>query len=218
MITALHLLAYLKGTKHRGVEYDSKGNVVPFIFSDADDESDGSRKTTIGNLTVVAGGPICWKTRRTNEYSFSTCESEIRVVNATTEAVKVAVHIKKLYQELMEKGVIILSNIEPMKIYISHPIEIMEDNKAAILWSESKTGTAKLKHLERNLYWIRDRVQDKTIKLVYCKTLDQIADALTGLFESLMQPIMKYNVTDYIEAQINYIMTYYKHHIEWGSR
>ena len=156
-------------------------------------------------MTIVAGGPICWKTSRANEYSFSTCESEIRGVNAATEAVKVAVHIKKLYLELIEKGVILLSNVQLMKIYISHPIEIMEDNKAAILWSESKTGTAKLKHLERNLYWIRERVQDKTIKLVYCKTLDQIADALTkalppGLFESLIQRIMSYPVTDYIEA------------------
>ena len=221
MDAAMHLLGYLKGTKYRGIEYNSKGNLVPFIFSDADDGSDESRKTTVGNLTIVAGGPICWKTSRANEYSFSTCESEIRGVNATTEAVKVAVHIKKLYQELIEKGVIMLSDINLMKIYISHPIEIMEDNKAAILWSESKTGTAKLKHLERNLYWIRERVQDKTIKLIYCKTLDQIADALTkalppGLFESLIQRIMKYPITNYVEAQVNYIITYYDYHNEWG--
>jgi hypothetical protein len=210
MEAALHLLAYLKGTRNRGIEYNSEGNLVPFIYSDADDGSDESRKTTIGNISIVAGGPISWKSTRTNEYSFSTCESEIRAVNAATESVKLAVHLKKIYQELIEKGIIIISNVELMKIYIAHPIEIMEDNKAAILWSESKTGTAKLKHLERNLYWIRDRVRDKTVKLVYVKTVDQLADALTkalppGQFESIMQRLMKYHITNYIDTQVNYI-------------
>ena len=210
MEAALHLLAYLKGTRNRGIEYNSEGNLVPFIYSDADDGSDESRKTTIGNISIVAGGPISWKSTRTNEYSFSTCESEIRAVNAATESVKLAVHLKKIYQELIEKGIIIISNVELMRIYIAHPIEIMEDNKAAILWSESKTGTAKLKHLERNLYWIRDRVRDKTVKLVYVKTVDQLADALTkalppGQFESIMQRLMKYHITNYIDTQVNYI-------------
>jgi hypothetical protein len=93
---------------------------------------------------------------------------------------------------LADKGLLHITNIELFKVQISHPIEKMEDNKAVILRSESKTDTAKL----RNLYWIRERVQDKTIKLLYYKTTDQIADAFTkvlppGLFESLIQRIMK---------------------------
>jgi hypothetical protein len=153
---AIHLLAYLKGTKHRGIEYKRTGNLLPFMFADADDGSDETRKTIIGWLLIIAGGPIAWKSVLTTGYSFSTCESEIRAINGTIEAVKVAVQIKKLYRELCDKGVLKMISIELMKIYLSYPIEIMEDNKAAIIWSESKTGTAKLKHLERNLYWIRE--------------------------------------------------------------
>jgi hypothetical protein len=220
---ALHLLAYLKGTRRRGIQYMFNANLIPFLFADADDGSDETRKTIIGFLAIVAGGPIWWKSALTAAYSFSTCESEIRSVNATIEVVKLAVQLKKLYIELAEKGVLRITNVELFKVHISHPIEIMEDNKAVILWSESKTGTAKLKHLERNLYWIRERVQDKTIKLLYCKTTDQIADAFTkalppGLFESLIQRIMKYYETDEIEERIQVMMIYYDHSIRMGER
>jgi hypothetical protein len=222
MEAAMHLMAYLKGTKHRGIEYKRSGNLVPFIFSDADDGSDETRKTIIAFLAIVAGGPIAWKSVLTTGYSFSTCESEIRAINGTIEAVKLAVQLKKLYQELCDKGVLKIASIESMRIYLAHPIEIMEDNKAAIIWSESKTGTAKLKHLERNLYWIRERVSDKTIKLVYCKTLDQIADALTkalppGLFESLIQRIMSYHQVSTHESHIRNIMTYCIRYVGMGE-
>jgi hypothetical protein len=219
---AMHLLAYLKGTKRRGIQYRFNANLIPFLFADADDGSDETRKTIVGFLAIIAGGPIMWKSALTTSYSFSTCESEIRSVNATSETVKLAVQLKKLYAELSEKGVLNISNIELFRIYIAHPIEIMEDNKAVILWSEAKTGTAKLKHLERNLYWIREKVRDNTIKLIHCKTEDQIADAFTkplppGQFESLIQRITAYYRRDNIDIKIEAMLTYYNHTIRMGE-
>jgi hypothetical protein len=55
----------------------------------------------------------------------------------------------------------------------------MEDNKSVIIWSESKTGPEKLTN---HLFWIRDMVTDKTIKLIYCIIYDQVADAFTKAF------------------------------------
>jgi hypothetical protein len=190
---AMYLLAYLKGTKKRGIQYKFNANLIPFLFGDADDGLDETRKTIVGFLAIIAGGSIMWKSALTTSYSFSTCESKIRSVNATSKTVKLAAHLKKLYVELNEKGVLNISNIELFRIYIAHPIEIMGDNKAVILWSEEKTDTAKLKHLERNFYWIREKVgSGHTIRLIHCKTEDQIADAFTkpllpGQFESLIQ-------------------------------
>ncbi len=99
---AIHLLAYLKGSKKRGIQYKVNANLIPFLFADADDGSDETRKTIVGFLAIIAVGPIIWKSELTTSYSFSTCESEIRSVNATVEAVMLAVQLKKLYSELAD--------------------------------------------------------------------------------------------------------------------
>jgi hypothetical protein len=53
MDAALYLLGYLKRTLYKGIEYKCDGNLVPFIYSDADDGSDESRKTTVGHSSII---------------------------------------------------------------------------------------------------------------------------------------------------------------------
>ena len=74
---------------------------------------------------------------------------------------------------------------------------MVEDNKATILWAEANTGSSKLKHLERELYWIREARAKNQIEFQHCGTKDQLSDVFTkalqfGPFENLTQRFMCY--------------------------
>jgi hypothetical protein len=80
---------------------------------------------------------------------------------------------------------------------MSTPLVILEDNKAAIDWSEKKGSSQRMRHIEKSLYWIRQQVQLGKIKLVHISAKDQLADIGTKplskpLFQSLAQRIISY--------------------------
>ena len=181
----------------RGIQYNSGLNLLPFLYADADDGSDETRKTIAGFMMIVAGAPILWKATLITAYAFSTCESEIRAIDAAFIATKVAAQIRKIYDELSYQGVINTFGITRVKILLSRPLLIFEDNKATILWAEASTGSSKLKHLERELYWIREARARNQIEFQHCGTKDQLSDVFTkalqyGPFENLTQRFMCY--------------------------
>ena len=67
----------------------------------------------------------------------------------------------------------------PYPFLVDHPLEILEDNTACIDWGNSNVNSTRLKHLERDLKWIQQEVQKKTIQLVYIPTRSQLADIYT---------------------------------------
>ena len=148
-------------------------------------------------MMIVAGAPILWKATLITAYAFSTCKSEIRAIDAAFIATKVAAQIRKIYDELSYQGVINTFGITRIKIIIPRPLLIFEDNKATILWAEASTGSSKLKHLERELYWIREARARNQIEFQHCGTKDQLSDVFTkalqyGPFENLTQRFMCY--------------------------
>ena len=77
------------------------------------------------------------------------------------------------------------------------PIVVLEDNKAAIDWSNKSTSTQRMRHVERSLYWIRQFVAKKWIILKAIKTENQLADIGTkpvtkSIFQQLVQKIISY--------------------------
>jgi hypothetical protein len=79
------------------------------------------------------------------------------------------------------------------------PMVILEDNKAAIDWSNKPTSTQRMRHVERSLYWIRQFVAKKWMVLRSIKTEDQAADIGTkavtkSVFKRLVQMIISYFV------------------------
>jgi hypothetical protein len=59
---------------------------------------------------------------------------------------------------------------------MSTQLMILEDNKAAIDWSEKKGSSQRMRNIEKSLYWIRQQVQQRKIKLTHISTKDQIAN------------------------------------------
>ena len=70
-------------------------------------------------------------------------------------------------------------NTNPYTIVTDIPTEILEDNQSAIDWSKHKVNSTKMKHLERDLKWIQQHVEDNKIKLTHIPTENQIADIFT---------------------------------------
>ena len=136
----------------------------PIIYADSDDGSDESRKSTAGHIVFFADGPIAWKAELINAYSLSTCESEIRAINAAFGAIKTACYLTNLRNEILghidEHRSIraIPLNLESDFSIFTEPISIQEDNKAAVDWSKKATGNSKMKHIEKALLWIKREV------------------------------------------------------------
>jgi hypothetical protein len=112
--------------------------------------------------------------------SLSSCESEIRAINMAMEPIKESIKMKMLLNEIDNNlNSPDLNNTKPHNIATDIPIEILEDNRAAIDWSKHTCNSTKMRHLERDLKWIQTHVENEQIKLIHIPTQNQIADIFT---------------------------------------
>ena len=56
---------------------------------------------------------------------------------------------------------------------------LMEDNQSAIVMAKNPQFHGRAKHIDICHHFIRERVSEGDIKLVYCPTGDMVADMLT---------------------------------------
>ena len=127
---------------------------------------------------MLADGPLYWKSAMVEAYSLSSCESEIRAINMALEPIKEAIKIKQWLQDI-DTSLHFATKLCPYPFLVDHPLEILEDNTACIDWGNSNVNSTRLKHLERDLKWIQQEVQKKTIQLTYIPTRSQLADIYT---------------------------------------
>jgi hypothetical protein len=191
---AMNVLHYLHGTPTLGIGYRHSGNRTPYLYVDSDDGADETRKSSAGYMTMLADGPLYWKSAMVEAYSLSSCESEIRAINMALEPIKEAIKIKQWLQDI-DTSLHFATRLCPYPFLVDHPLEILEDNTACIDWGNSHVNSTRLKHLERDLKWIQEEVQKKTIQLVYIPTRSQLADIYTkplprDLFLSLRNSFM----------------------------
>ena len=67
-----------------------------------------------------------------------------------------------------------------------------EDNKPAIAWSSNTVLSQKMRHVERNLLYVRQEVLKKTFQLVWVETANQVAD----MFTKALSPIVFWKFVD----------------------
>jgi hypothetical protein len=129
---------------------------------------DVSRRSTMGSVLMMNGGPISWKSVLGKTVATSTCEAE---VNAAVTAVKDAIHIKRM-----------LFDIGVMKE--DHVLQIAEDNAACIAQAQAGLKLVRnAKHYEVKLRFLQQHVLDKSVEFVYCPTDEQLSDMFTKPLE-----------------------------------
>jgi hypothetical protein len=115
--------------------------------------------------------------------ALSTAEAEI--VSATA-AVQEAIFLRKLIREVSGKET-------------SRRTTLFEDNQACLTLLRDPTYSAKTKHIDIKQHFVKECVQAGTIDLVYCPTVEMVADGLTkpllnGKFEKFRDKLLGENV------------------------
>ena len=187
---AKRVLMYLLNTKKLGITYKRDLSIeksIPVIyegakhpldngtnllstFADSDFAGDDTRRSTIGMVIMMNGGPISWCSVLGKTVALSTCEAE---VNAACVAAKDALHLSRLLKDMG-----ITKEITPL--------QIAEDNSACIAQANSGLRfVRKAKHYEVKLRFLQQLVVDKEISFVYCPTNNQLADMFTKPLEEV---------------------------------
>ncbi|CAL9004052.1 unnamed protein product [Prunus brigantina] len=164
-----HILRYLKGTLHNGITY-SPGSMVVTGFCDADWAGDpNTRRSTTGYVVFLGHNPISWSSKKQASVSRSSTEAEYK---ALAHCAADSFWIRQLLRDL----------------YISIPEApiLHSDNLSALALSANPVLHSRIKHLEIDYHFIREKVQSKDLVIQYVPTDEQVADILTkGLHSPL---------------------------------
>ena len=163
-VEALRIVKYLVFTKHERLFMLSTLNTTPLsAFSDSDWAEDReTRKSISGIICKVFGASVAWSSRKQNIVSTSTTESEFY---ALAEAVKEVQWLRNILIDL--------------EINVPLPITIHSDNQSTIKLIENSKFSARTKHIDVRLHFVRDCVSNGIIKLQFCPTEENVADLLT---------------------------------------
>ncbi|CAJ2668892.1 unnamed protein product [Trifolium pratense] len=159
------ILRYLKGTLHMGLilyPFDVHKPVSLKVFCDADWASDpDDRRSTSGAAIFFGTSLVSWWSRKQQVVARSSTEAEYRSLAQATADVQ---WIQTLLKELT--------------IPFSQPI-IYCDNQSAVLLAHNPILHTRTKHMEIDLFFVREKVAAKQLTIVHIPGTEQCADILT---------------------------------------
>ncbi|NDA63213.1 MAG: hypothetical protein EBX50_14410 [Chitinophagia bacterium] len=132
-------------------------------WSDADWASDNiDRKSISGYCFKLGAGAVSWKSKKQTSVALSSTEAEYM---ALTQATKEAMWIKFLLTEL--------------GVFDNTAICINVDNQSCVALAKNPEFHARTKHIDIQYHFIREKVEDNSVKLEFCPTDRMVADVLT---------------------------------------
>jgi len=159
------ILRYLKGASGVGLTFRKSGggiSILGYVDSDYAGDLDRRRSTT-GYIFTLVGSAVSWKSTLQSIVALSTTEAEYM---AAAEAVKEAIWLKGLVAELS------LVQLEST---------LRCDSQSAIHLMKNQRFHERTKHIDVRFHFIRDVVEEGTIKVVKVITDDNAADMLTKI-------------------------------------
>jgi hypothetical protein len=135
------------------------------VFSDADWATDADRHSISGYISFFRGSPINWASKKQPVVALSSMESEVIAANL---AVKEGAWMRKVLLSLD-------SNCEGI-------VNVAVDNQAAIYFAQADTDHTRAKHIDTRYYYVKEKVQDGTIRLYHVPSEDNPADLFTKSF------------------------------------
>ncbi|KAG9033869.1 hypothetical protein FS837_002326, partial [Tulasnella sp. UAMH 9824] len=185
MVAAKHVLRYLAGTRNLCLQYSKSGPLHTYskaigynpkdearpeegkddsieAFCDSDQSGDpNDYKSTTGYCYKLAGGVICWNSRKQEVTALSSVEAEYM---ASTETAKQAQWLYKLFEELN-------FTYESIPVYI--------DNKGALALHDNPTNHRQTRHIQTRWHFVVEAIENGFIKTFYIPSGEQVADILT---------------------------------------
>lgn len=159
-----HLIRYLKGTSSLALTYSSKTS-TPILsgYSDADFAADtDTRRSTSGYVFCINNTAISWASKKQPTPAASTAEAEyIALATGASEL---------LWLEF------ILNHLDAPQ---RRPLTLHADNQAAISIAKNPTHHSRAKHIDVKYHFVRHRVVNGHINVVYIPTQSMLADIFT---------------------------------------
>ncbi|WVZ55593.1 hypothetical protein U9M48_006233 [Paspalum notatum var. saurae] len=119
------------------------------------------RRSTSGYCTFVGGNLVSWRSKKQPVVSRSTAEAEYRAMSVCLSEM---LWVKNLLSELkLWKG----------------SLRLWCDNKSAINIANNPVQHDRTKHVEIDRFFIKERLDDGTLKLYHIASVEQLADCLT---------------------------------------
>lgn len=156
------IMRYLKGTLDMKLTLGGK-DISLRGYCDADWGGDANtRKSTTGYAFFIGEGAISWNSKRQPTVALSTTEAEYM---AASQSAKEAIWLRQLMADVgcVQEAATI----------------IMCDNQGCIALAKNPKHHSRTKHIDVQHHFIREKIEDEVIELLYCPTEHMVADVLT---------------------------------------
>ncbi|KAM1595278.1 hypothetical protein ACFX10_001586 [Malus domestica] len=157
------IIRYLQGTMHIGITFSANTVSKLTAFSDSDWAADlNTRRSITGYVVYFGNNPISWQSKKQHSVSRSSTEAEYKALAHTAADIA---WIRNILKDLA--------------VVLDDPPSIYCDNMSAIALSANPVFHSRIKHLDTDYHFVRERVQQGDMKVLYIPTEEQTADVLT---------------------------------------
>ena len=168
MSVVMRILSYLKGNPGKGILFQKNEYFRIECYTDADwAGSTVDRRSTSGYFIFVGGNLVTWRSKNHNVVARSSVEAEFR---GMTRGICEILWLKFLLHDLRVK------HGQPMKLFY--------DNKAARDIAHNPMQHDMTKHVDVDMFFIKEKLESKVIEVPSIGTEDQVEDILTKAVSS----------------------------------
>ena len=191
--TASHMSAlkklgrYIRSSQDLGILYTRSGNQTLQGYSDSDFAMDRTDRVSIlGNVFMLAAGPVSWMSKKQKSVATSTMEAEYMAMCACA---KQSQWLSQIMRDMGMHHLIGLEHSSPLvkenlKYALSSPMQskpvaLKGDNQAALSLVQDAHTTERSKHIDIAFHYVRMLWQKRRITVEFVGTDDMVADGFT---------------------------------------
>ena len=170
------ILRYLQGSLQKGLFFSSNGALPNSVYIKAFCDADWAgeviqRRSTTGFIVYLGACPVSWQSKKQGTVSRSSTEAEYRSLANTAAEISWIRHL-----------------LCDLQVRIPYAPLLKCDNMSALALASNPVFHSRIKHLDNDFHFVRERVQHNDLKLEYVSTKEQTTDILTkGLPSPLFQ-------------------------------
>ena len=161
----LRIIKFVLDTQDYGLKFDPTKDHLWKLegMSDSDFATDKMTRTSVtGFIIYFKGIPIAWRSRGQRGVVLSTTEAEYVALSEVVATIKFIVQL-----------------LSDMEIQVELPIKVYVDNVGAIFLANNQTTSDRTKHVDVRYHFIREYIENGTVKILFIRSGENDADLFT---------------------------------------